>query len=268
MAGTQGGLAPPIQDILSSDDLYHRASGIASWTEMATYISQPGYPDLSEVNQARLIRIPPGKTPEDFLAEMEGVFADYGIRSFQVRVDPRTRPQDLGAFLAGKGFLEREDWIYVSDSVPDLPRLPIHILDATYEPVLRDFEQIHDRRNTQELDGVLCVQLAELRRFRRESGIVKEFVAYFEGKPAGAVTVLQGEKTLRVKDVAVDPLYQGSGVREAMLAMVVKDAFLRGAKTAGLFGEDLDFREDILERLGFRRAAPVAGYLREGRPLS
>ena len=263
MAGTQGGLAPPIEDILSTDDLYHRACGIASWTEMATYISQPDYPDLSEVNQARLIRIPPGKTPQDFLAEMEGVFRDYGVRSYQVRVDPRTVPSDLGAFLASRGFLEREDWIYLTESVPDLPRLPIHILDAAYEPVLRDFEQIHDRKNTQTLDGLLCVQLAEIRGFRRESGIVKEYVAYYEGKPAGAVTVLNGEKTLRVKGLAVDPLYQGAGVREAMLAMVVKEGFLRGAKAAGLFGEDLDFREDILARLGFERKAPVAGYLRE-----
>ncbi len=263
MAGTQGELAAPIEDILSMDDLYHRASGIASWTEMATYISQPGFPDLTEVNQARLIRIPPEKTPEDFLAEMEGVFKDYGIRSYQVRIDPRTRPADLGAFLSEKGFLEREDWIYVSLKVPDLPRLPIHILDAIYEPVLRDFEQILDRRNTQDMDGVLCVQLADMRRFRREAGVVKEFVAYYEGKPAGAVTVLQGEKTLRIKDVAVDPLYEGAGVREAMVAMVVKEGFLKGVKAAGLFGEDMEFREDILERLGFRRAAPVAGYLRE-----
>ena len=255
---------PGLGDLLTSDDLFHRTGGIASWTESATYIVQPACPRVAEANQARLIALPEGVTRECFFKELTDLFADHGVKSYQIHLDARTQPPDLGPFLVEKGLLEERDTLFLSDSPPPLPSLPVHVLETTEEAVHRDFEEIMDQRSTESLDGEVCLQLADLRTFRREAGLLKHFVGYYEGHPAGVITLLQAGSLVRVKDLLVSPSFAFSRVDQAILAMVLGARFAQGATQAGLFGRDADSNRIFLDTMGFRMVGEAWIYSRIG----
>lgn len=255
---------PGLADLLTSDDLFHRTGGIASWTESATYIVQPACPRVAEANQVRLIALPDSLPHQAFLREMTELFAEHAIQSYQVHVDARTRPPDLAPFLAAAGLQEERDTLFLTSTPPPLPPLPVHVLETTEEAVLRDFEEIMDERNTETLDGEVCLQLADLRTFRREAGLLKHYVGYYEGHPAGVITLLQTGALVRVKDLIVSPSFSYSRVDQAILAMVLNARFAQGATLAGLFGRDADSNRVFLDTMGFRAVGGVLVYRRVG----
>jgi hypothetical protein len=257
MARTDQDLAPDLLEILAGDDLLHRTGGITTWARWATYVVQPLCPRVAEANQVREVDLG-GGGPEELLAEVEEVFPAAGIQAWQVRLDPRTRPRDLGSFLAARGYRERRDRFYQLECFPALPSLPIHVLETTEDAVLQDFEAIQDLLHTEHLDGEACVQLAELRKYRREAGLVREFVGYFGGQPAAVISMLQLGRMVRLKDLFVASAFAGAGVEKAILSMVLKARFAVGATWASILEGDVGGRGALLQELGFEDRGEIS----------
>ncbi len=249
-----------MEDIFLTDDLWARAQGIASWTEKATYIVQPISPDLTGPNQVRTIGIEDPSGIPGFLKETREIFGQYGIKRYQIRIDERSRPRDLGKALLEEGFKEREDRVFVISNPPTLPQLPVHILEAEAGSVMRDFETINDRVNTVEMDAIGSIQMAEVRKFRRETGLLKEFVAYFKGEACCTICLIMDRDMIYLKELKMLGEFKGEGIERALISGLVIEYLSKGAKLAWTFTEDVGGEESLLTDLGFSPVASVASY--------
>lgn len=261
METTSGGLRADQAAILQSDDLFHRAGGIASWTESATYIVQPACPGLAIANQARLVELADGVTLEEFIGGTHKLFSEYGIGQYTIHLDTRSTPIGLGKGLIKKGFKETTIPVFTLESLPSVPGLPVHVLETNEEDVLRDFEEIHDNLNMASMDGELCMQYADLRRYRREAGLIREFVGYYRGQKAAVGSLLEVGPLMKLKDIRLDDEFAGLGVKQAMTAMIIITGFQSGANKAVIFEDDVESL-DLIQNMGFVKAFDVYRYLK------
>lgn len=200
-----------------------------------------------------------GRDVESVIAEQRAFYAARGVVDFEWKVYEHDRPPDLGARLARAGFVpDPAETLLLFDLTAPLPRTPSPGIE------IRTLRSEDDFRTMVAVTGAAFgrdheARLEELRGRLSDPSVVF-FLACVEGTPAatGRLELPEGSTFAGIWGGGTDPRFRHRGVYRALVAARAEVARARGYRY--LMVEAAPTSRPILERLGFRRYASVAGW--------
>jgi GNAT superfamily N-acetyltransferase len=212
------------------------------------------------LNPVLATHLPPGEADaviDRMITELTGRGAP-----FMWWVTPSSRPDDLAARLASRGFVADDPWPGMTLDVnamrqpPAVPGLAIRrvMTDADLETYVRIFAPI---LSPSPAFTALLVDASRRIGYGEEAPEV-HFVGVLDGEPVATVSLITAGGAAGIYNVTTVEHARGRGIGAVMTAAAVEAGRLRGMATAALQASTMG--RSVYESLGFRQACDLVPY--------
>jgi len=243
-----------------------------TWVETGADVTQtaygailraPRYPRVYMANLAVVERLPPGGV-EVVLADLDAAFegTEVGHRNV-VFEDAQVAFENQEAFAA-RGFRALGDLTMARLGLPACITNPDL---AVREVVTGSAAGDHRRLRMRLFEGLGYApeESRQLYEIVRERGALlgqKDYVGYFQGTPAGTVSLWPRGRFGLIQDVATMPEFRNRGVARTMLFDVSKRALSERCEYTLLFTDLFDSPQVLYKTLGYFPVGEVRSFLR------
>ena len=228
-------------------------------SDVTWYVSDVPFPLLNGAMRARLEPGSEDRRIDEILAEFEAA----GMPMLWW-TGPASRPEDIGSRLAGRGLVKAGappgmaiDLMKLDAGESAPPGVTIKRLDGDY--MLDGYGQV-----LQQVFGApdfvkeIYYEIFKSRGYD-EDGDVQNYLAYLEGTPVGACTIVYGAGVAGVYSVATVEEARGRGIGRAVTLGPLLDARQRGYRVGVLEASDMGY--NLYKQLGFEEYCLVEQYL-------
>ena len=179
---------------------------------------------------------------------------------------PATRPQDIGSRLAGRGLMKAGAPPGMAMELMELdgdeaPPSGVTIKRLDSDDMLEGYKHVLlEAFGAGVPDFVVDVYFDIYKNIGYdEGGDVQNYLAYLEGVPVGAGTVVYGAGVAGIYNVATVEEARGRGIGRAITLRPLLDARERGYRVGVLESSELGY--SVYKRLGFKDYGPIEQYL-------
>ncbi len=238
-------------------------------TSFGAIVRDLRYPLIHSANLAWVERLPPGGI-EEVLATLDAAFPETEVRDRNVVFDDaQVAFENQGAFVA-RGFRPAAELAMARVGLPACITNPdLALREVGKEAAEDDFRRL--RMRLFEGMGYAPDESRQLYAIARERGAIlgqQHFVGYYQGAPAGTVSLWPRGRFALIGDVATMPEFRNRGVARTMLFEVSKKATNAGCEYSLLFTDLLDSPQVMYKTLGFLPVGELRSFLRLAPPAS
>lgn len=182
---------------------------------------------------------------------------------------PATRPQDIGSRLIARGLTKAGDPPGMAMDLMELdadevPPEGVTIKRLNSDDMLEEYKHVllqgFGAGIAVFVDFIVDVYYDIYKKTGYgEGGDVQNYLAYLEGAPVGACTVVYGAGVAGIYNVATVEEARGRGIGRAVTLRPLLDARERGYRVGVLESSELGY--NVYKRLGFKDYGPIEQYL-------
>ncbi len=267
----------PLGRIVDTNDLLRAALAFErTWVETGgevirtaygAIVRAPRYPRIHMANLVWVERLPRGGIDE-VLADLEAAFAGTKVRHRNVIFEDAQAAFEQQEAFAALGFRPLADLTMAKLGLPacianpdlDLREVGTGAPEDDYRRLrLRVFEGI----------GYGMEESRQLYAIARERGAAlgqRDFVGYFQGAPAGTISLWTRRGYGFIQDVATMPEFRNRGVARTMLFLASKRALAAQCEYTLLFTDLSDSPQAMYKTLGYFPVGEVRTFLKAEAP--
>ena len=232
-------------------------------TDFGVVIRHRSYARIYMANLAWVERLPAGGI-EAVLASLDAAFRDTPVRHRNVVFDDaQVAFENQEAFVA-LGFHPAAELAMARVGLPACITNPDLVLrEAGKEAPEDDFRRL--RMRLFEGMGYDLEESRQLYAIAREHGASvgqQDFVGYYQGTPAGTVSLWPRGRFALVGDVATMPEFRNRGVARTMIFEMSKRSINAGCEYSLLFTDLLDSPQAMYKTLGYQPVGELRSFLR------
>lgn len=242
--------------------------GEVTRTAYGAIVRAPRYPLIHMANLAWVERLPGGV--EEVLADLDAAFEGTGVRHRNVIFGDAQAAFEHQETFAALGFQPLADLTMAQMGLPACianPDLDLREVGAGAP------EEDHRRLRMRLFEGVGygAEESRQLYAVARERGAAlgqKDFVGYFQGAPAGTISLWARRGFGFIQDVATMPEFRNRGVARTMLFHASKRALAERCEYTLLFTDLFDSPQAMYRTLGYFPIGEVRSFLKAGAPAT
>lgn len=265
--------ASPLVGTMDTRDLLRTARSFErTWVEtgaevratpFGAVVRHLGYPLIYAANLAWVERLPAGGI-EEVLAALDDAFRGTPVRHRNVVFDDAQVAFENQEAFVTLGFHPSAERAMARVGLPACITNP----DLALRKVGTDAPEEDFRRLRMRLFagmGYAAEESRQLYAIGRDRGAVlgqHDYVGYYQGQPAGTISLWSRGKFALIGDVATMPEFRNRGVARTLLFDVSKEAINAGAEYSLLFTDLLDSPQVMYQTLGFQPVGEMRSFLR------
>jgi ribosomal protein S18 acetylase RimI-like enzyme len=235
----------------------------AQRTDFGFLLRHLGYPRIHMANLAWVERLPSGGI-EEVLASLDAAFEGTAVRHRNVVFDDaQVAFENQEAFVA-RGFHPAAELAMARVGLPACITNPdLALREVGADATEDDFRRL--RMRLFEGMGYALDESRQLYTIARERGAVlgqHDFVGYFQGHPAGTISLWPRGLFALIGDVATMPEFRNRGVARTMLFEVSKKSINAGCEYSVLFTDLVDSPQAMYKSLGYQPVGELRSFLR------
>jgi GNAT superfamily N-acetyltransferase len=195
----------------------------------------------------------PRFTADEADARISELISSFGSRGVKISwvVGPSSTPDDVGTRLEGRGFRRRE-WACMGQESVDLPdswEVPrgLQVVEIAEDSLFKPWSTVLCRGFGWQANDDFCEVFARL-GYSKELPL-RHFFGLYDGKPASACSVFEGDESRGVYLVAVDPEFRRLGLGLATTWYALNESRKLGDRLTVLQASDMG--KGVYEKLGF-----------------
>ncbi len=262
---------------MDTNDLLRTALGFQrTWAETGGEVTRtaygaivrtPRYPLIHMANLAWVERLPRGGT-EEILADLDAAFEGTEVRHRNVVFEDAQLAFEHQEALAARGFRPLADLTMAQLGLPACianPDLDLREVGAGAP------EDDYRRLRMRLFEGVEygAEESRQLYAIARERGAAlgqTDFVGYFQGAPAGTISLWTRGGFGFIENVATMPEFRSRGVARTMLFLASKRALAARCEYTLLFTDLFDSPQAMYRTLGYFPVGEVRTFLKAAAP--
>lgn len=232
-------------------------------TDFGAVIRHLAYPRIYAANLAWVERLPEGGV-DSVVASLDHAFEGTPVRHRNVVFDDAQVAFENQGALVALGFHPAAELVMARVGLPACITNP----DLTLREVGKDAPEDDHRRLRMRLFEGIGYDTEESRQLYaigRERGAVlgqTDFVGYYQGTPAGTVSLWPRGRFALVGDVATMPEFRNRGIARTMIFEMSKRSINAGCEYSLLFTDLLDSPQVMYQTLGYQPMGELRSFLR------
>ncbi len=232
----------------------------------ALAFTNPRRPAVAMVNCALEVDVPKGSSAGEAVGAVEAHFAQAGVPCHSLQVGAASWPPELVQALEQRGYRRGPQVsVYVLDRfvAPKQPCAALQVIPGRAAYVeLREFYTRAGQAQGLPVDAVLAQDLADTRIDHLDEPRLEVLLGRIEGRPAGAISLVNLGDVGVIDDIATLPPYRGRGVAATLLDRAIELARRSVLKHVILECQPDNPATRLYEAMGFKAVASHCKYVR------